>query len=169
MGYLRQPIRRKKARAEKFAHLNAAREINPSDWVTADLSRHPARGTILRFIVFDQEWGWTGVFQGRWMIRESSELPDSVQSCYRSNRDWFNRHLHSPRNVNPKWIFWFRAEAAECIDRIREMIEIYRVAGHEVRMQATRDPGYILYQDEHQIAAIPQKEPRRGCVTTSKC
>jgi hypothetical protein len=168
MGYLQKPIRRKKARAEKFAHLNPARNINPGEWLTANLSVRPPRGTFLRFIVLDQEVGWTGVFQGRWMIRECSELPDSVQSCYRANRDWLNRHLHSPRQVNPESIFWFRAEATECIDRIRELIEIYRVAGHEVRMQATRDPGYILYQDEHQIAAIPQKEKRRGRVTTSK-
>ncbi|MBC8106370.1 MAG: hypothetical protein H7Z14_07260 [Anaerolineae bacterium] len=169
MGYLRQPIRRKAARAEKLAHFDAARNIDPADWLTADLSVLPARGTFLRFIVFDLELGWTGVFQGRWMIRESAELPDSVQSCYRENRNWMNRHLHSPRHVNPESIFWFRAEAAECIDRIRELIELYRVAGHEVRMQATRDPGYIVYQDEHQIAATPQRQPRRGRVTTSKC
>lgn len=168
MGYLRRSIRRKAARAEKLAHLDAARNIDPADWVTADLSSPPERGTYLRFIVHD-EVGWIGVFQAVWMIRESAELPESVQSCYRANRDWLNRHLHAPRHVNPESIFWFRAEAVECIDRIRELIEIYRVAGHEVRMQATRDPGYILYQDEHQIAAIPQKEPRRGRVTTSKC
>src|SRR5260370_39379374 len=109
MGYLRQPIRRNKARAEKLAHLNAARNIDPADWLAADLSVRPARGTFLRFIVFDYEWGcWTGVFQGRWMIRASSQLPDSVRSCYRSNREWFIRHLRSPRHVNPKWIFWLR-------------------------------------------------------------
>ena len=167
MGYLRRSIRRKTARREKLAHLNAAREINPSDWTKADLSSRPQRDTYLRFIVHD-EIGWTGVFQCRWMIRESSDLPASVQSCYRSNREWFNRHLHSPRQVNPESIFWFRADATECIDRIREMIEMYRVCGHEVLMQATRDPGYIVYQDEHQIAAIPQARPRRGRVTSSK-
>src|SRR5215204_1905192 len=106
MGYLRRSIRRKAARAEKLAHLNAARNIEPADWLTADLSVLPARGTFLRFIVCDIEWGWTGIFQGRWMIRESSDLPASVQSCYRANRDWLNRHLHSPRHVNPETIFW---------------------------------------------------------------
>jgi hypothetical protein len=168
VGYLRRSIRRKTARAEKFAHLDAARDINPADWKRADLSARPARDTYLRFIVHD-EYGWIGVFQCRWMIRESHDLPESVQSCYRDNRDWFNRHLHSPRHVDPESIFWFRADATDCIDHIREMIELYRVAGHDVLMQATRDPGFIVYRDEHQIAAIPQKQRRRGRVTSSKC
>ena len=168
MGYLKRQVRRKTARAEKLAYLNAAREINPADWKKADLSSRPQRDTYLRFIVRD-EIGWTGTFQCRWMIRESSDLPASVQSCYRANRDWFNRHLHSPRHVNPESIFWFRADATECVDRIREMIELYRVAECDVLMQATRDPGYIVYQDENQIAAIPQGKPRRGRVTASKC
>jgi hypothetical protein len=169
VGYLRRPIRRKRARAEKFAHWNAAREIDPAEWTQADLSALPQRDTYLRFIVHDHEVGWTGVFQGRWMIRHATELPASVQSCYRTNREWFNRRLHSPRRVHPKSIFWFRADATACIDRIREMIEMYRVADHEVLMQATRDPGNIVYQDEHQIAAIPRTKPQRGRVTSSKC
>jgi hypothetical protein len=168
MGYLKRPVRRKTARAEKLAHWDAARGIDPSDWKPCDDLRHIQFNTFLRFIVHDTEHdGWIGLFQGSWQLEPERDdsLPDSVRSRLRTVLRWFNSNLTVPKRVPPRAVFWFRSDAKACIESLRELIEIFRVAGHDVLMQATREPGRIVYQDEHQIATVRHASSR---VTSSK-
>ena len=166
MGYLRRPIRRKRARVEKFAHLNAARTIDPAQWTTCiDLCEVPS-DTFLRFIVHHHETGWTGLFRSNDLIeQDDSELPPSVKSRLRSVYRWFDQNLIAPRGIVPAAIFWFRADASQCIDQLRELIEIFRMDGHHVFMQATTEPGVIVHRDANQIAALVKSN---GRITTSK-
>lgn len=57
-------------------------------------------------------------------------------------------------------ICWFRSDAKAHLEKMREIAEVYRVAGYQVWMHATTVPGKILYEDNIQIAAIPKKETR---------
>ncbi len=54
-------------------------------------------------------------------------------------------------------IFWFRADAEECLARIWNMIAIFNEEGLYVEHRTTLRPGHIVFRDEYQIAAIPDK------------
>ena len=56
---------------------------------------------------------------------------------------------------------WFRADSVECIQRLRVLIEAYRMAGYAILMQATQTPGRVVYQDDVQVAAIPYPDRHR--------
>ena len=52
-------------------------------------------------------------------------------------------------------ISWFKPEATEHIAKIRKMGVILEDHGYAVEMIKTLNPGYIVYEDEFQAAAIP--------------
>ena len=50
---------------------------------------------------------------------------------------------------------WFKASATEHIAKIYQMVYILEQSGVYVRVNKTRHPGYIVYEDEHQVVAEP--------------
>jgi hypothetical protein len=76
---------------------------------------------------------------------------------------WFDAHLEKPdrfaRSRRPhreaKAICWFKPGAAEHLARIREVQHILDSYGIFVEAITSRRPGYVVYEDEVQIAACP--------------
>jgi len=76
---------------------------------------------------------------------------------------WFRSHLRKPRRLNRsrrphaknKAICWFKPSAVEHIAKAREIVRVLQDHGVHVRMIKTDNPGYIVYQDDYQIAAEP--------------
>ena len=56
---------------------------------------------------------------------------------------------------------WFKPAAREHILRIRDIVAILENHGVTTKMLVTRRPGYVVYEDEHQVAAIPFRRKRR--------
>jgi hypothetical protein len=52
-------------------------------------------------------------------------------------------------------VCWFKPSAKEHIARTYEMCRILEQNGVYVRVFKARRPGYIVYQDEHQVVAEP--------------
>lgn len=78
-------------------------------------------------------------------------------------RGWFNRELERPerfsRSTRPHAhkaaLSWFKPDAVEHITKMRELAAILTMHGYAVEMLRTARPGYVVYEDEHQIAAEP--------------
>jgi hypothetical protein len=76
---------------------------------------------------------------------------------------WFNTYLERPASFNrsarphrvEKALSWFKDGAADHIALMREMAGILESHGVEVEAITTDRPGYITYEDDHQIAAEP--------------
>lgn len=76
---------------------------------------------------------------------------------------WFNANLTSPKrlawssrpNAPNRAISWFKLAAAEHIAHMRELVALLEHKDIAVEELRTDKPGYIVYEDEHQIAAIP--------------
>ena len=73
--------------------------------------------------------------------------------------EWLNRHLAIP----PKDVFsggralcWFKAEAHQCIDRVRDLSLLLERRGERIWQVYNRDPGLITYSDENQVVAVPR-------------
>jgi hypothetical protein len=52
-------------------------------------------------------------------------------------------------------VCWFKSSATQHIGRIHEMVYILEQHNVYVRVLKTDRPGYIVYEDEHQVVAEP--------------
>lgn len=105
----------------------------------------------------------TGIFQAVAAQSESAKLNDEEWWRLENIRAWFHENLEKPTrfslsakpNKKAQAISWFKESATEHITQIRAMILI--LEAHEVVVERVRTqrPGYIVYEDEHQVAAYP--------------
>ena len=160
MGYFKQPIRRAAARRSKLAFLEPARQIRVAEWQQCDPSVPPAAESFLRFVVGHPSIGRVGLFRSSKRIESDKELPAAARSELRAAFRWFDANLPVPRRLPRSAVCWFRADAGESLERLRVLVEIYRMLGYPVWMQATRNPGRVVYQDDYQVAAVPYDDRR---------
>jgi hypothetical protein len=120
----------------------------------------------IRFVigVVDPDSGAeTGIFQTLTELLDHEDIPAHTRDELHGVRDWFRRNLKAPRRLNrsrrphriPKAICWFKPTAIEHIEKARSIVQALQELGVDVRMLKTNNPGYIVYQDEFQIAAEP--------------
>jgi len=113
----------------------------------------------------------TGVFQVAYRLRDGSALYEYEETHLRKLLKWFSENLETPSkftNSKPpyyrkgkKAISWFKDSEVEHIKKLREIIAILENHGIAVRMITTDRPGYVVYEDEHQIAAAPFSDARQ--------
>jgi hypothetical protein len=125
----------------------------------------------LRFAVYklDEDSGEPrGIFQAVSDLSAAGLLTDYEETLYQEVWNWFRRHLkaptrlarassHSPKEVA---ICWFKAEAREHIAQARQLVRILEDHDLRVSQLTTHRPGYIVYEDECQIAAEPFRNSR---------
>ncbi len=107
-----------------------------------------------------------GVFSVAYQLIESESLQDYQYAEIRATLDWFKKNLPIPtrftRSRRPhredKGICWFKVEAADCMKHVRYLVHL--VAEHDVvvREIVTDSPGYLIYEDQHQVVAEPFAE-----------
>lgn len=76
---------------------------------------------------------------------------------------WFNANLETPTrlawstrpNAPERAISWFKLSATEHIAHMRELVALLEHKDIAVEEFRTDKPGYIVYEDVHQVAAIP--------------
>lgn len=123
----------------------------------------------IRFVVHlkDEDSGKRqGIFQTLVVVREMGLLYAYEVERVKEIHKWFNNNLDKPSSFNrsskphasSKAISWFKDSAKEHIAHMRELGAILEGHGIEVLMLQTERPGYIVYEDEHQITAEPFPE-----------
>lgn len=104
-----------------------------------------------------------GVFHAAYRLSDEGRLPNYEHTTLRELLDWFKANLIIPdkftsakppyyRKQN-KAISWFKESATEHIAKIRQIVTI--LEDHDIRTEMIRTdrPGYIVYEDAHQIVA----------------
>ncbi|MFI5136427.1 MAG: hypothetical protein ACHQIM_01285, partial [Sphingobacteriales bacterium] len=85
---------------------------------------------------------------------------------------WFNRNLEKPLrlskgtskyNANVS-LSWFKDSAKEHIKKIQELIEIAEKYDIIIERIASKNPGYIVFEDEYQVSAVPFKTDRKRVI-----
>ncbi|HFD86142.1 MAG TPA: hypothetical protein ENJ35_00525 [Gammaproteobacteria bacterium] len=107
-----------------------------------------------------------GLFQALVAIRESGLLYEYELVRVKEIHTWFNQYLDKPASFRRssrlhalnKAISWFKDSAKEHIAYMRELATILEGHGFEVAVLQTDRPGYIVYEDAHQITAEPFSE-----------
>lgn len=105
-----------------------------------------------------------GVFQLAYDLYENGDLgPDEVRSL-KSVLLWFERNLPTPdrSRLDTRAIFWFKADAVEAARRVWELAEVVKRHGLAAEVVKTTRPGYLVYEDDYQVAAIPFRDTFRA-------
>jgi hypothetical protein len=107
-----------------------------------------------------------GVFQAIADLVDARELSDHEMEEVRAIRKWFDQHLAKPdrfarsskRHAAPKAISWFKSSATDHIGWMHAMCRILNEHGIVTEMITSTRPGYVVFEDKHQIAAVPFSE-----------
>jgi hypothetical protein len=134
---------------------------------------------FLRFIVDEVDQSSlapAGVFVVAYRLRDARTLPRSDHQDLLEVLRWFGENLDTPNRFtrsgrasgSSRGICWFRPSAHEHIRNARELARLIDRHGIWVHMIKTRHPGYVVFEDEHQIVAKPftggrtaDRRPRR--------
>jgi hypothetical protein len=110
-----------------------------------------------------------GLFAAAYELRDEERLPDYDQTRLKELLVWFAKHLINPaplsevsaRERRRRAISWFKSQAKEHIQRARELASLLEQYDVRVTMLTTDRPGYVVYEDEHQLVAEPFAETLR--------
>ena len=122
---------------------------------------------FLRFVTAeldDESHQELGIFHAARKLRDGGSLSHVEESLPQEIRDWFNNNLEKPKrftSAKPPYyrkrqngISWFK-DSAQHIRRMREMVVLLEHHDVPTRMIKTARPGYVVYEDEFQIVAVP--------------
>ena len=104
-----------------------------------------------------------GFFQQAYDLEQGDQISTADLRELRKLLGWFAKHLKTPSrfsrssrsNSEPKAICWFKPTSVDHISKARRIIEILAIYGVDATMKTTTRPGYIVFEDDHQIAAVP--------------
>jgi hypothetical protein len=123
----------------------------------------------LRFVIHknDQDSGRRqGLFQALAAMDEDGSLLTHEQSQYEDIYAWFKKNLRKPRSFTRSTkphakkvsLSWFKDSAKEHIAKMHALKQILEAHGIVVDVLRTNRPGYVVYEDEFQVAAEPFSE-----------
>ncbi len=107
-----------------------------------------------------------GIFEAAYALQEEGGLHDYEAAALDALLRWFEENLPIPSRFNrtrskgfwrrdSKGISWFKASAHIHVGKVRALTEILENHGHRVQMIKSARPGYVVYEDAHQIVAEP--------------
>jgi hypothetical protein len=105
----------------------------------------------------------SGVMQASYALWRENILASEEQKELRNTLDWLNEHLARPKRLSvsrhPRAtstaISWIRVTAHEHLSRLRRLAMLVETTGMAVDEIRTNRPGYVVYQDAHQVVALP--------------
>jgi hypothetical protein len=107
-----------------------------------------------------------GIFYVAYRVADEMDYLDEAR--YELACDWFDENLPFPcrlsRSRRPRAhsaaICWFKPDAHECIQRAMRIASLLESNGIPTAMLRTERPGYIVYEDDLQVAAVPFRDTR---------
>jgi hypothetical protein len=107
-----------------------------------------------------------GLLQAIFDLEDKDELLPHEQQHFDRICAWFDRELEIPdslaRSSKPHAkkvaISWFKDSAREHIAKMYELVAILDAHGVHTEVLRTERPGYIVYEDDFQVAAEPFNE-----------
>lgn len=126
----------------------------------------PKAPWFVRFVLHekDEDSGRrTGIFQGLYDLLESHDLNQDDRARLDELRSWFVQNLAIPDRFSlsskphrkAQAISWLKESAIEHVTHLRAIVRILEAHGFVVDRIRTQRPGYVVYEDEHQVAAYP--------------
>ena len=127
----------------------------------------PPPKTYIRFVCFQtigRQRSRLGIFKAVDEAVESEHAPGWAIKEARAQCAWFNANLGFPKVFSAgghkafgqPGLSWFKPIAMEHISRMHQLKRALEACGLHVEVLTTRDPGLVVWQDEHQLVAEPR-------------
>jgi len=102
----------------------------------------------------------TGVLIAGHDLLKKNWLDERNEDCLRELLGWFNQNIPIPRRRRWKSrsIFWFKGYDGEWVDYFERLCQFLCRWYDRVEVLETRKPGYLIYEDDYQVAAIPFRD-----------
>ncbi len=129
------------------------------------------------FLRDDESRSHLGIFQtaGECLRQTPADARGWHHAELRRELDWFNDQLDAPdrffyrvgRRAERSGICWFRDSATDHVARARYMAWLLGETGTPILLRRQATPGCILWEDRHQVVALPPSRAlrERGCCT----
>lgn len=104
-----------------------------------------------------------GLFHSAGQLEDRKDLDPALRWELGEILQWFNHGLNVPTLDGHGWrcLFWFRSSAGELTARAWHLVALLEHEGVYVEKLRTDRPGMIVYEDSHQVAAVPPRRNRR--------
>ena len=120
----------------------------------------------VRFVVPSlgrQRWGLIGIIHAAFDLKDGGAFSYHEEALFDSINDWLETYLPIPFRLSRSRseraaynaICWFKPTAQTCIQKARALAALLEDHGLSTVMIRTRKPGYVVYEDEYQVAAEP--------------
>lgn len=124
---------------------------------------------FVRFVIHKNDGGSgrrQGIFQAASELEYEGVLLEHEQREYDEIYEWFRHNLKKPRSFSRSSkphaknvaLSWFKDTAVEHLAKMHALSQILNAHGIIVEVLRTNRPGYIVYEDQLQVAAEPFKE-----------
>ncbi|AGA24788.1 hypothetical protein Sinac_0346 [Singulisphaera acidiphila DSM 18658] len=119
----------------------------------------------LRFIVHQKLPGYSrqvGLFTAAYHLLDECELNQHDREFLYKLLAWFSSNLPVPPagKIPSQAIFWYRQDGP-VFKKMWVLAKLLKKHSFTVELIKTRFAGLVVYQDEHQVAAIPRGGKRR--------
>lgn len=112
---------------------------------------------------------WAGIFRAAYELREGDALTEYEREQLDELLWWFEAHLPSPTNFRRcgrsvyrrDGVCWFKQEARTHLQQIWAMVSLLESNGVWIHLLKAQRPGYVVYEDDWQIVAVPSLPKRR--------
>jgi hypothetical protein len=107
-----------------------------------------------------------GLFRPAYCLARWDETRhDPARLAIAAELDWFEKHLPIPRRfgVRAKGVYWrdgicwFRDDAREMLTHAYALAALIEECGVPIERRLTRNPGQVLYRDDWQVVAKPER------------
>lgn len=113
--------------------------------------------------VDDSSLQQSGIFTAIYGLEREGQLSVEEAAWFSEAETWFNTNLKAPDRLQlsnrpgaPRTaITWLKASAVKHVSRMRELVALLRHKDIHVDEFTTERPGYVVYEDDHQVAAVP--------------
>lgn len=127
---------------------------------------------FIRFVVqkLDQDsQKQQGLFHAMNELLDDGALMDYESEHEKELHKWFKRNLKIPKSFSKSnkthakavAISWFKDSAIKQIRKMHEYAQILESHDYAVMRLTTSRPGYVVYEDEHQVVAEPYNDTFR--------
>ena len=107
-----------------------------------------------------------GLFQAADELRKSGKLNAQEDKKLKAIFAWFGENLKKPARLSissrphakEQSIGWFKSSSSSHISKMRELQRMLDSHNVVVEVITTLRPGYVVYEDEFQVAAYPFKD-----------
>jgi hypothetical protein len=121
---------------------------------------------FVRFVVAERDsvsHERKGVFRAVWDLKYAGQLSAYEEAWAERVMAWFARNMYRPSrlawstrpNAPERAVSWFRDTARAHIEQVRSLVSLLEHKDIAVEMLTTDRPGYVVYEDDHQVVAMP--------------